>query len=36
MVADSKIMIFLLPKEGLTSLETPWHQPKPWLGVSLY
>jgi hypothetical protein len=29
MVADSKIMIFLLPKEGLTSLETPWHQPKP-------
>ncbi len=23
-------------QEGCTSLETPWHQPKPWLGVSLY
>jgi hypothetical protein len=22
--------------EGLTSLETPWHHPKPWLGISLY
>jgi hypothetical protein len=23
-------------REGLTSLETPWQQPKPWLGVNLY
>jgi hypothetical protein len=37
MAVDSKIRIFLTAKkcdifsyqEGLTSLETPWHQPKP-------
>jgi hypothetical protein len=28
MAADNKIMIFSY-QEGCTSLETPWHQPKP-------
>jgi hypothetical protein len=35
MAADSKIMIFSY-REGCTSLETPWHQSKPWLVFSLY